>query len=69
MTAVSDGTPVSVRLPAELIAALREHAGKNGETISDALRNGALMFLGFCPTCGHKTPAHAADANEPDSGQ
>ena len=51
-----NGTPVSVRLPGDLMTALREHAGKNGETISDALRQGALMVLGICPTCGQKTP-------------
>ena len=64
----SDGTPVSVRLPAELLAALREHADKNSVTVSDALRDGALMLLGFCPTCGHKTPGPAA-ASEPGPGK
>ena len=59
--APGDGTPVSVRLPADLMAALRKRAEENGETISDALRNGALMLLGICPTCGQKAPA----ANDP----
>jgi hypothetical protein len=60
-------TPISVRLPADLLAALREHAGKNGGNVSDALRNGALMLLGFCPTCGHKTPGPAAASDLQES--
>lgn len=56
---VSDGGPVSVRLPAELLQALRERAEADGLTISDALRIGALMLLGICPTCGQKAPGPA----------
>ena len=54
--AVSDSNMVSVRMPAELMAALRERAEANGMTISDALRDGALMLLGVCPTCGQIAP-------------
>jgi hypothetical protein len=66
VAAVSDGTPVSVRLPADVLQALRQHAEANGETLSDALRTGALMLLGICPTCGQKAPAPAG--NEPEGG-
>lgn len=66
---MSDGTPVSVRLPADLMAALRERAEQNGETVSDALRRGALMVLGICPTCGQKAPVLPAAGNEPDPGK
>jgi hypothetical protein len=44
----------SFRLPADLVAALKERAAENGESLSDALRRGALMVLGKCPTCGHE---------------
>jgi hypothetical protein len=64
-----DSTPVATRLPPDLIAALRAHADENGETISDALRTGALMVLGICPTCGQKAPAPVAAVNEPDPGK
>ena len=44
----------SVRLPADLVAALRKRGEENGESLSDMLRQGALMVLGICPTCGQK---------------
>jgi Ribbon-helix-helix protein, copG family len=47
-----DKEMVSFRLPADLVKALREHAEGNGENLSDALRRGALLVLGICPTCG-----------------
>lgn len=53
----SDSTPISARLPADLLAALRAHAEENDETVSDLVRRGALMVLGVCPTCGQKAPA------------
>ena len=47
----------SFRLPADLVAALRQHAAENGESLSDTLRRGALIVLGICPTCGQPAPA------------
>jgi hypothetical protein len=55
----------SFRLPTDLMAALKAHAAETGESFSDALRRGALMVLGICPTCGQKAPA----PNEPDPGK
>lgn len=46
----------SVRLPADIVAALRKLGGENGETMSDLIRRGTLMVLGFCPTCGQPAP-------------
>ena len=63
----TEATPGSVRLPAELLAALRRRAEEDGRTISDGLRSGALMLLGFCPTCGQKTPA--ADGEDSSSNE
>jgi hypothetical protein len=62
----NDSNPVSARLPADLLQALRERAEKDGMTVSDALRIGALMLLGVCPTCGQKAPAAGS---EPDPGK
>ena len=42
-------SPTSFRLPADLVAALREVGEETGETMSDLLRRGALMVLGICP--------------------
>lgn len=56
-----DGSPVSVRLPGDVVAALKERAKDNGETVSDAIRRGALMVLGICPTCGRKVEPEAAE--------
>ena len=53
----SDTEMASVRMPGELVAALRKHAAENGESLSDTLRRGALMVLGICPTCGQPAPA------------
>ena len=53
---MSDDKMASIRLPGDLAAALRQHAEENGETFSDAMRRGALMVLGICPTCGRKAP-------------
>lgn len=49
--------PTSFRLPADVLAALRTRAENTGESVSDQLRQGALMLLGICPTCGQKAPA------------
>jgi hypothetical protein len=54
---VADTEMASARLPADLVAALKQRAAENGESLSDALRRGALMVLGICPTCGQKAPA------------
>jgi hypothetical protein len=62
----SDNTPISARLPADLLAALRAHAEENDETVSDALRRGALLVLGICPTCGQKA---SGTGNESDHGK
>jgi hypothetical protein len=58
--AMADSSPVSARMPPELLQALRERAERDGMTVSDALRIGALMLLGVCPTCGQKAPDPAA---------
>jgi len=42
----------SFRLPGDMAAALRERAGQRGESLSDVMREAALMLLGTCPTCG-----------------
>lgn len=62
---MTDDKVASIRLPGDLAAALKQHAEANGETLSDAMRRGALMVLGICPTCGQKTPAD----NEPEPGK
>ena len=65
---VSDDKVASIRLPAELAAALKRHAEENGETLSDAMRRGALMVLGICPTCGQPASApERAEAGESGS--
>lgn len=46
----------SVRMPADLVAALRRRGEETGESMSDMLRAGCLMLLGVCPTCGQKAP-------------
>lgn len=51
----SSGKVASVRLPADLAAALRAKADATGESISDLMRQGALMLLGTCPTCRQAT--------------
>ena len=48
------GSPVSVRLDAEVISALKLAAEQRGETFSDVVRSAALIYLGKCPTCGHE---------------
>lgn len=53
----ADTEMASARLPADLVAALRKRAGERGESMSDLLRQGALLILGICPTCGQKAPA------------
>lgn len=47
-------------LPAGLLAALREHAEENGETLADVMRRAALTLLGACPTCGQPAPKDPA---------
>jgi len=64
--AAGDGVPVSVRLSAELVTALKVRAATGGTTLSDQLRDGALMLLGVCPTCGQKAPT--ADKDAPREG-
>ena len=56
---MADSEMASARLPADLVAALRQRAAENGESLSDLLRRGALMVLGICPTCGQKAPGPA----------
>jgi hypothetical protein len=53
---MADSEMTSFRLPADLVAALRQRAAENGESLSDLLRRGALMVLGICPTCGQSAP-------------
>lgn len=57
--------PVSVRLPADLVAALRQKASDDGSTLSDVLRQGALGMLGICPTCEQPVPSRAPAGSEP----
>ena len=57
---MADTEMASFRLPADLVMALRKRAEENGESMSDALRRGALMVLGICPTCGQKAPPPVA---------
>ena len=64
---MADSSPASFRLPVDVLAALRRRDEETGESISDMLRQGALMVLGICPTCGQKAPAAAG--NEPDPGK
>jgi hypothetical protein len=45
---------ISVRMPAELMAAVKQRAEDEGGTFSDVIRDGALMILGHCPTCGRR---------------
>lgn len=58
---------VSVRMPAELVTALREHAEGGGESLSDVLRRAALMVLGICPTCERPIEQRSV-AREQDDG-
>lgn len=55
---------VSARLPAELVAALRKRAEGRGESLTDAVREGALMVLGLCPTCGQRTSRNPYTAQD-----
>lgn len=52
----------SARLPGDMVAALKQKAAENGESLSDLLRRGALMVLGICPTCGQKAPQQQEEA-------
>ena len=54
---MADAPLTSFRLPADVLAALRQRGKETGESVSDMLRAGALMVLGICPTCGQKAPA------------
>ena len=49
MTA-NDGS-LSLRLPSDVIEALRQAAERDGITVSDLLRAAAMEKLGYCPTC------------------
>lgn len=42
----------SVRMPADLLKALRGRAEAEGVSLSDIMRQAALIALGVCPTCG-----------------
>lgn len=53
---MSETEMASARLPGDMVAALKQRAAENGESLSDLLRRGALMVLGICPTCGQKAP-------------
>ena len=44
----------SFRLEPDSAAALRKHAEERDESLSDVLRRGALLVLGYCPTCQRK---------------
>ena len=44
--------PVSVRMTADLVKALRDRADEQGCSFSDVIRDAALLALGLCPTCG-----------------
>lgn len=44
----------SFRLETEIVTALRKLAAERGESLSDVLRRGALLVLGYCPTCQRK---------------
>ena len=44
----------SFRMEPELVAALRALATERGETLSEVMRKGALLVLGYCPTCHRK---------------
>ncbi len=43
---------VTARFPPDLAAAVKAYAEKEGTSVSEVLRQGALGLLGFCPTCG-----------------
>jgi hypothetical protein len=68
VSAEGSSAPVSVRLPGDIMQALRERAEADGITISDALRVGALMLLGVCPTCGQKAPRATQAATGEEDG-
>lgn len=53
---MAESEMASVRMPADLVAALRKRGEETGESMSDMLRAGSLMLLGICPTCGQKAP-------------
>jgi hypothetical protein len=55
---------ISFRLPADLVAALRQKATENGETLTDLLRRGALLEVGICPTC-NRPMSEPAEATMP----
>jgi Arc/MetJ-type ribon-helix-helix transcriptional regulator len=45
---------VSVRLPNDMLAALRKMADDGDESMSELIRRGILMMLVVCPTCGQE---------------
>jgi hypothetical protein len=65
---MADTEMASARLPADLVSALRKRADENGDSLSDLLRQGALLILGICPTCGQKAPA-ASTNQSGESGE
>lgn len=54
---MSNNEMASVRLPPDILSALRSRTEDTGESVSDQLRRGALMVLGICPTCGRPVEA------------
>jgi len=67
MAARDPKEPVSVRLPADLVAALRQKASDDDCTLSDVLRRGALGLLGICPTCERPIPDPEGDPHDTPS--
>ncbi len=65
---MADSEMASARLPAEMVAALKQMAAETGESLSDLLRRGALLVLGICPTCGQKAPQAGSSDEKEASG-
>ena len=63
---MADAPMASFRLPVDVMAALRQRGEETGESVSDMLRQGALMVLGICPTCGQPAPALAEGQPAPE---
>jgi hypothetical protein len=45
----------------DLVDAVKQAAKVRGETFTDAMRRGALLYLGQCPTCGHEIERTAGE--------
>ena len=59
---MAESEMTSFRLTADLVAALKQRAAADGQTVSEVLRRGALMLLGVCPTCGQDVPGAGKSA-------